>query len=108
MDIYFVTLIILNGLSYEATTKEHSRIVVRNNGHSCENRRCLCHHKQFTTLSNDHFGALREFNYNTLNLTRTPTGLMQVVPDKGILQIQIQNSNMAYFTDGMKVKHIFF
>ena len=36
--ILTISLIILNGLSYLATTKEHSTIVVRNYGDSCKIR----------------------------------------------------------------------
>ena len=83
-----ISLIIMNGLSDVTTTKEHSSIVNRNYGASCEIRRCSCRHKQCKTLSIDHSGALREFNYSTLHLTRTSRGLMQV--------FQIQTSNMAH------------
>ena len=83
-----IYLILLNGLSYVTETKEHSTIVVRNYGHSYENRRCLYHRKQCKTLSNDHSGALREFDYSTLRLTRTSRGLMQVVRENGIFQLQ--------------------
>ena len=48
------SLIILNGLYYVATTKEHSTIVVRNYGDSCESWRCSYHHKQCKKNSNDH------------------------------------------------------
>ena len=44
---------------------DHPTIMVRHFGDRSETGRYSCCHKQCKTLSKDHSGALREFNYST-------------------------------------------